>query len=459
MRLNFPDDFSWGTATSSYQIEGAVDVGGRGPSIWDTFSKTPGKVLEGDTGDIACDHYHRWEEDIALLKRLGVTSYRFSIAWSRILPTGLETTPNPEGLAFYNRLIDALLEAGIEPWVTLYHWDLPQTLQDQGGWPSREILARFVHYADVVSQAYGDRVRHWITSNEPWVAAMLGHETGAHAPGIVDKGAALAAAHHILVSHGMAVPVIRRNAPNAKVGITLNLCPAVPASPSAIDARATRLFDGYFNRWYLDPLYGRGYPMDRLQAYVEEGWTASEVLPFVEPGDMEHIAVETDFLGINYYSRAVIRGDEEGNLSRVVFPLPKSMHTDFDWEVHPDSLYNVLCRLHTDYEVKDIVITENGCAYPDGPDEDKRIHDDERVHYFKEHLIACHRAIEQGVPLTGYFAWSLMDNFEWAEGYSKRFGLLWVDFETGERIPKESYHWYARTIAQGGVDRWSRDSE
>ncbi len=455
MRLTFPPGFRFGTATSSYQIEGAIEEGGRGPSIWDTFSHTPGKVLNGDHGDIACDHYNRWPEDIALLKTLGVSAYRFSIAWPRVLPTGLESTPNPAGLAFYDRLVDALLEAGIEPWVTLYHWDLPQTLQDQGGWPDRSIVEHFVRFSDVVSRALGDRVGHWITHNEPWVVAMLGHETGAHAPGIVDKGKALAAAHHVLLSHGAAVPVIRANVPGAKVGITVNLCPAVPASPSDIDAEATRRYDGYINRWYLDPLYGRGYPEDRIAAHVEEGWLESPELPFLQDGDLETIAVERDFLGINYYSRAVIRGAEDGNLPRTVFTLPKaSMHTDFDWEVQGNSLYDILCRLHTDYGEKEIVVTENGCAYSDGPDESGCIADTRRTVYLRDHIVACHRAIEEGVPLTGYFAWSLLDNFEWAEGYSKRFGLVWVDFETLERRPKDSYFWYAKTIASG-VDPWS----
>lgn len=453
-RLRFPAGFRFGVATSAYQIEGAVAADGRGPSIWDTFCRTPGKVARGESGDVACDHYARWPEDLQILKSLGVQSYRFSIAWPRILPTGSERVGHPAGLAFYDRLVDALLEAGIEPWVTLNHWDLPQGLQDLGGWPDRRLVDHFVRYTEIVASALGDRVQRWITHNEPWVVAMLGYETGVHAPGERDGARALAAAHHLLLSHGRAVPILRARAPGAQVGITLNLCPAVPASCSPQDAAAAHAFDGYFNRWYLDPLAGKGYPEDRVRACVDQGWLQGADLPFVLPGDLETIAVPTDFLGVNYYSRAVIRASEEGNLPRTLFPLPASAHTDFGWEVHPDSLYDLLMRLHRSYGYQALVVTENGCAYPHGPDADRRVRDPERQVYLRGHLTACHQAVEQGVPLLGYFAWSLLDNFEWAEGYSKRFGLVWVDFDTQERIPKDSFIWYADTIRHG-LDPWS----
>ena len=438
----FPSSFSFGVATSSFQIEGFTFADGRGESIWDRFCATPGKVKNGDDGTRACEHYHRYPQDIALMKELGVDSYRFSIAWPRIFPTGLEQKPLPVGLDFYNRLVDALLAAGITPWVTLYHWDMPQVLQDRGGWAERSIVERFVHFADVMSQALGDRVEHWITHNEPWVVSHLGYCTGEHAPGVKNWTESLKAAHHVLLSHGEAVPVIRRNVPNAKVGITLNLCPSEPASPSAADADANRHFDGFFNRWYLDPVFGLGYPKDMVDDYSGLGRIPKRGMHWVQPGDLETVAVETDFFGINYYSRAVIRSDkvsEEENLPVTV--VADGPRTAFDWEVHAPSLHRLLLRLHQEYKADNIVITENGCSYPNAPIEGV-VSDQEREDYFRQHLAACAQAIEDGVPLTGYFAWSLLDNFEWAEGYSQRFGLVWVDFETQERILKQSALWY-----------------
>ncbi|MDP2314696.1 MAG: GH1 family beta-glucosidase [Pseudomonadota bacterium] len=453
--LRFPRDFVFGVATSSYQIEGAVHEGGRGPSIWDTFCRTPGKVRGGDTGDVACDHYHRHPEDIALMRSLGVQAYRFSIAWPRIFPTGLETTPNAGGLDFYERLVDGLLAAGITPWVTLYHWDLPQGLQDRGGWASRGTVDAFARFAEAVGARLGGKVAHFITHNEPWCVAMLGHMNGEHAPGHKDWPEALVAAHHVLLSHGVAVPILRAAARGAQVGITLNLTPGYPASASAADADATRHFDGFFNRWYLDPLVGRGYPADMVADYRRLGrLPANGELPFVEPGDLETIAAAIDFLGVNYYTRAILRSEtvpEAENLPRQIPEPAAESKTDIGWEVYPDGLEALLLRLARDYPGLPLAITENGASYFTPPDPDGVVHDAARVAYFRGHLAACARSIAAGVPLVGYFAWSLMDNFEWAYGYDQRFGLVWVDFATQVRIPKDSARFYAEVIRTGAV--------
>ncbi len=447
--IKFPRDFIWGAATAAYQIEGAWNEDGRGESIWDRFTHTPGKIVDGSSGDVACDHYHRWTDDIALMQRLGLQAYRFSIAWPRILPQGRGQVNQP-GLDFYNRLVDGLLAAGIEPYVTLYHWDLPQVLQDQGGWPARATAEAFVEYADVVSRALGDRVKHWITHNEPWCISFLSHHIGEHAPGWQDGPASLRAAHHILLSHGWTVPVIRRNSPGAQAGITLNFTPGDPASPSAADWEAWRYHDGYSHRWFLDPLYGRHYPADMVADFTARGFLP-EGLVFVEAGDLAAIAVQTDFLGVNFYTREIVRNkDAAGNLPQTVFPAPRSEWTDMNWEVHPDSLYNLLNRLHFEYRPPKIVITENGASYADGPDSQAQIKDERRIAYLRSHLAVAHRTIQNGVPLAGYFAWSLMDNFEWARGYLQRFGLVWVDYDTQQRLPKDSALWYRQVIANNG---------
>ena len=450
--LVFPKAFVFGVATSSYQIEGAVHEGGRGPSIWDTFCRTPGKVKDGDHGEVACDHYNRYPEDIALMQSLGVSAYRFSIAWPRIFPTGLETEPNAAGLDFYERLVDALIAAGITPWVTLYHWDLPQGLQDLGGWANRATVDAFVRFADAVSARLGGRVKHYITHNEPWCVAMLGHMNGEHAPGHKDWPEALAVVHHVLLSHGLAVPVLRAASPGCSVGITLNLVPGYPASPSDADADAMRHFDGFFNRWYLDPLYGRGYPEDMVTDYRALGRLPEGPLPFVHPGDLDAMAVPTDFLGINFYSRAILRSTtvpETENLPRTIAEPGPEARTDIGWEIYPDGLYDLLRRLTVDYPGVPLVITENGASYATTPSEDGGIHDAARLSYLDSHLRACHRAITAGVPLIGYFAWSLMDNFEWAYGYSQRFGIVWVDYATQARTLKDSALWY-RDVARSG---------
>ena len=452
--LQFPPSFVWGTATSSYQIEGAAHEDGCGESIWDRFSHTPGKIEDGSTGDVACDHYHRWRDDIELMKELGLQAYRFSIAWPRILPEGRGRV-NQAGLDFYDRLVDGLLEKGITPFATLYHWDLPQVLQDQGGWPARATAEAFVEYADVVSRALGDRVKHWITHNEPWCASMLSYQIGEHAPGLHDWPAALAAAHHLLLSHGWAVPVLRGNSPDSEVGITLNFTVATPASSSDEDEAAARVFDGYFNRWFVDPLYRGAYPDDMIGQYTREGHLPASGPPFVHARDMEAIAAPIDFLGVNYYTRAVISKAmlEMGeNMPEALPDMPGVERTEMGWEVYPQGLHDLLLRLHTGYNPSKLYITENGVSYSDGPGADGRIHDERRTRYLRDHFAASKRAIDEGVPLAGYFVWSLMDNFEWAKGYTQRFGIVWVDYETQQRVPKDSALWYRQVIEDNALN-------
>jgi beta-glucosidase len=452
-RARFPKDFVWGAATSAYQIEGAFDADGRGESIWDRFCRTPGKVEDGATGDVACDHFHRWREDVALMKDLGLQAYRFSISWPRVLPEGRGTV-NEKGLDFYSRLVDALLEAGITPFATLFHWDLPQRLQDAGGWPSRATADAYLDYVETTTRRLGDRVQHWITHNEPWCASFLSHQVGRHAPGWTDWPAALAASHHLLLSHGAAVPIVRAHSPGAEVGITLNLTPAEPASASRADRDACRHFDGYFNRWFLDPVHGRDYPADMIRDYADAGRLPSDWSSLVRPRDLETIAVPTDFLGVNYYNRAVVRSDvpEAENLPRTVFLAPESEWTEMGWEVHPDGLYQMLCRVHFDYGPRRMFVTENGASWTDVPEASGRVPDEKRRVFVKEHLRAARRAVEAGVPLHGYFVWSLLDNFEWDRGYSQRFGIVWVDYATQRRIPKDTALWYRRVIAGNSAE-------
>jgi beta-glucosidase len=399
LKITFPEGFIWGVATAAYQIEGAWNEDGKGESIWDRFSHTPGTIAHGDTGDVACDHYHRWREDVALMKEVGLRAYRFSISWPRLLPEGRGRV-NAAGLDFYSRLVDALLEAAIEPFITLYHWDLPQALQDQGGWPARVTAEAFVEYADLVTRRLGDRVRHWITFNEPYVSAMVGYLEGRHAPGHSDLDEALAAAHHLLLGHGWAVPVIRRNSPRAQVGIALNLSGQTPASPSAADRAAAWQQDGVVNRWFLDLLSARGYPADIVQHH-------GNLMEFVQAGDLKVIAVPLDFLGVNYYMRGIVRSSvvtEAENAPRTVFPNPE--RTEMGWEVYPEGLYELLGRLHFDYRFPALYVTENGAAYPDQIGPDGQVDDPLRVAFLKEHLAAAARAIGTGVPLRGYFVWS-----------------------------------------------------
>lgn len=448
MSVAMPGSFHWGAATSAYQIEGGKGEDGKGESIWDRFAHRAGTTFKGQTGDIACDHYHRWREDVALMADLGLTAYRFSVAWTRILPNGTGE-PNPAGLDFYSRLVDELLAEGIDPWISLYHWDLPQGLEDRGGWRNRATVDAYVRYVDVVTAALGDRVTNWTTHNEPWVVAFVGHLEGVHAPGLTDWGAALAAAHHLLLSHGRAVPVIRANAPGAQVGIALDCRPAKPASDTPADRAAQRHFDGFRNRWFFDPVFGRGYPQDMVDGYRALGRFESERPPFEQPGDPDEIGVPIDFLGINYYtSLAVAAGAEESEATGVEpGSSPPPGFTEMGWNITPEALTDFLVRVNDEYQPGSLVITENGASFGDGPGPDGVIHDTRRIDYIRRHLAAVRAAIDLGVPVDGYFVWSLLDNFEWSLGYSQRFGLVWVDHATSERTPKDSYHWYASEIA------------
>jgi beta-glucosidase len=453
----FPPDFLWGAATAAYQIEGGATEGGRTPSIWDTFSRTPGKVKGGDTGDVACDHYHRAADDVKLMAGLGLKSYRFSLAWPRIQPDG-RGPANQAGLDFYHRLVDDLLAHGIEPWVTLYHWDLPQALEDAGGWPARDTAGRFAEYAELAHRALGDRVRYWTTLNEPWCSAFLGYGSGAHAPGRSDGADALRAAHHLMLGHGLAVQAMRAAQPEHSLGITLNLYAISPQTDSAADADAARRIDGLANRIFLDPVLRGQYPAD----VVED---VREVSDFghVREGDLAVISTPLSVLGVNYYSRYVVAGPD-GDSAEAYWRAPSNWPgsesvrfgdrglpvTDMNWEIDAPGLVEVLDRVHREYPAIPLYVTENGSAFVDQV-VDGEVDDPERVAYFDAHLRACSDAIEAGVPLRGYFAWSLMDNFEWSWGYSKRFGMVYVDYDSQVRIPKSSAKWYAEVIRRNGL--------
>ncbi len=440
-RSDFASDFLWGVSTSAYQIEGAAAEDGRVPSIWDTFSATPGKVRDGSSGAVACDHYHRWEEDLDLAQSMGLNSYRFSIAWPRIF-NGVDAEPNAKGLAFYSKLVDGMLARGLQPWCTLYHWDLPQYLEDQGGWANRATVDAFLRYADVISKHLGDRVRHWITHNEPWCTAMHGNWDGMHAPGNKSLPLALQVCHNVLVSHGLAVPLIRANVPGAKVGIALSLHPVKAASDSAADQQAVVRHDALRNRWFLDSLYGRGYPELALQLVGQDA-------PQVLPGDMEAIAAPMDFLGVNYYFPEVVKDapDQYPLRTAIVYPQDRQ-RTDFGWEVSPQGLVELLARVARDYPTGDLYVTENGSSYDDHLGADGAVNDTARRDYLIRHLAAVRDAIAAGGNIKGYFAWSLLDNFEWAEGYLRRFGLTYIDYPTQGRILKQSGRWYSAFLRE-----------
>ncbi|HET7128260.1 MAG TPA: GH1 family beta-glucosidase [Gaiellaceae bacterium] len=434
----FPADFVWGAATASYQIEGAATEDGRGESVWDRFCATPGKVRNGDNGAVACDFYHRYPDDIALMRELGIDAFRFSIAWPRIIPGGRGPV-NAKGLDFYDRLVDELLGNGITPYVTLFHWDTPQPIEDEGGWPVRGTVDAFGAYVEAVAGRLGDRVSHWITHNEPWVVAWVGHGWGHHAPGRTSEADALATAHHLLLSHGRAVQVLRELSPQSEVGITLNLDFAYAAGGGDGDEAAASWVDGFHNRWFLDPIFNGTYPQDIVDAW-------RDVLPDIEDGDLETIAAPIDFLGVNNYTSPLVAADTDGSRSRIVRRADVD-RTDMGWEVVPDGLRDMLLRLARDYSPKAIYVTENGAAYPDVRSHDGSVDDPERQAYFEGYIGAAAEACASGVPLKGYFAWSLLDNFEWAWGYWKRFGLVYVDYATLERVPKGSFYWYRDLIA------------
>ncbi|MCF8206506.1 MAG: beta-glucosidase [Methylotenera sp.] len=443
-RSDFPADFRWGVSTSSFQIEGAGREDGKGESIWDRFCSQPGRIRDGSDALVACDHYHRYPQDLDMARALGVNAYRFSIAWPRILPKGRLGlgAVNEAGLAFYDRLVDAMLERGLDPWCTLYHWDLPQALQEEGGWTVRSTVDAFVAYTDIVTRRLGDRVKHWITHNEPWCSSMMSYWEGVHAPGGKSLPDALQACHHILLSHGLAIPVIRRNVAQAQVGITLSLHPITAASDSAADQAAVQRHDGLRNRWFLDPLFGRGYPQDTLALL-------GEAAPAVLPGDLDAIATATDFLGVNYYFPEMVADDPTAQHSPMRSRLVERHgveRTGFGWEVSPQGLVDLLTRVQRDYAPPVIQLTENGSTFEDVLTPDGRVHDAERLSYLQRHLAALKQALESGVPVKGYFAWSLLDNFEWAEGYLRRFGLAYVDYPTQRRILKDSGLWYGRFL-------------
>ena len=448
--MPFPPDFAWGAATSSYQVEGAWDADGKGRSIWDTFAHEPGRIAHGDTGDVACDHYHRWADDVDLMGEYGLNAYRFSVSWPRVQPDGRGAT-NPAGVAFYDRLVDRLLERGIRPAVTLNHWDIPQAVQDGGGWRSRETADRFAAYAALMFDLLGDRVTWWISHNEPWIVAALGHRLGIHAPGIRDTEAELRVAHHLLLSHGMAVEAHRASGARGEVGITLNLLPTYPQSETDADRRAAVLSDGYTNRWYLDPVFRGAYPADLL-AYFGERFD----LDWIRDGDLGRMAQPTDFLGVNYYARRVVRAPRPGEDAEFAWVVRTETTTgiptsDLGWEMTPEVLRDLLLHLTDACGRPKLLITENGCSLRDEVAPDGAVHDPRRIEFIRTHLAATEEAIERGADVRGYFAWSLLDNFEWAEGYGPRFGLTYVDYPTQRRIPKDSARWYAALIRRNGL--------
>ncbi len=446
----FPPDFLWGAATSAYQIEGAVHEDGRALSVWDRFAAVPGATYQGQTGAIAVDHYHRMEEDVALMAELNLSAYRFSLSWPRILPEGRGTV-NERGLDFYDRLVDALLARGIRPLATLYHWDLPVALQDRGGWLTRDTAFAFADYAEVVARRLGDRVHGWITQNEPWCTAYLGYALGIHAPGLHDKQLAVNVGHHVLLSHGLAVPRLRAHLPpTAQVGISIDFYPIYAADQRPETLLAARRADTFRNRWFLDPVFRGRYP--------EGLFSDMQVAPPpAHADDFSIISTPIDFLGVNYYSRMLVRARSDGEAAgengtptesfEAIESIPGSSYTAMGWEIFPDGLANILARIHREYAPKALMITESGAAFNDYLDSDGSIHDQQRIDYLRRHIQSVAQVVRQGVPVKGYFVWSLLDNFEWAEGYRKRFGLIYVDYPTQRRIIKDSGRWYASFVA------------
>lgn len=433
LAAQFPAHFTWGVATSSFQIEGAATEDGKGESIWDRFCRVPGAIADASNGDVACDHVHRLENDLDLIASLGVNTYRFSTSWPRVQPLGAGAW-NEQGLAFYDRLVDGLLARGIQPWLTLNHWDLPQALQDQGGWGSRDTVARFVDYAVGMHRRLGDRVASICTHNEPWVIAVLGHEQGVFAPGQKSRAAAIQVAHHLLLAHGQALQALRAEGSKARLGIVLNLSPTYPASDKPEDIAQARIDDGRSLRWFVDPLLRGEYPADIVEHLGADA-------PQVQPGDLAQIAQPLDWLGINNYSRHMAQASGPFDVKAGGLPL-----SDMGWEIYPQGLTDLLVRLHRDYTLPPTYITENGGAFPD-PVTDGQVHDADRTQYLQTHIAAVAEAMRQGVPMAGYMVWSLMDNFEWSSGYAKRFGIVHVDYATQVRTLKDSALWY-RSLLQ-----------
>jgi beta-glucosidase len=452
----FPHNFLWGAATAAYQVEGAASEDGRGLSIWDTFSHTPGKTDNGDTGDIACDMYHRYPADIALMKDLGIKAFRLSLSWSRLFPNGDEVRED-RGFAFYDNLINELISNGITPYITLYHWDLPQALEDKGGWRSRETVDAFGKYAAAVAEHFGDRVKHFAPINEPWCVAWLGHGLGVHAPGISDRPTAFKVAHHTVIAHATAVNAMRGVRGDLKIGPVLNQANYPADDPSDPNqAHASAILDAVQNRWWMDAIFYGKYP----QILVDE--FGSEFLDAILPGDMELAQTKNDWLGINYYfdtrvgasdSAKTVEFDNSAFLGLTIDSTPKGDLTDMGWPITPDGLTNMLVRWQKEFgsRLPQIFITENGCAYPDGPDATGKINDLRRISYLDKHLNALLDAIDQGVNVGGYFQWSLLDNFEWSLGYQKRFGIVFVDYESQKRTPKESAYWYSNVIKDNSL--------
>ncbi|MDA3852284.1 MAG: GH1 family beta-glucosidase [Spirochaetaceae bacterium] len=432
----FPKNFLFGTATSAYQIEGAANEDGRKPSIWDDFCHQPNRIIDGSSGDIACDHYHRYQEDLDLIKTTNLDAYRFSISWPRVI-SNRSGKINQAGLDFYQRLTDGLLERNIAPYVTLYHWDLPSYWEEKGGWLNRDTAKAFQEYAVIMAEKLGDRIPHWITHNEMWCASFLSYEIGVMAPGTHDMAKALQAAHNIMLSHGLAIEALRETRSDIKLGIAPNYLPSYPSSDSEEDKRAAHTFDGYFNRWFLDPLKGRGYPQDMVEIF-------GDMMPEIQSGDMEKMALPLDFIGVNYYNSNWYRHDENGGLFKLKKEQPQGLWLTQDRDVYAKGLYDALMRFHSEYGFDNIYITENGAAFEEQVVVEqgiKRVHDEGRIRFFKEHFVEAAKAIEDGVDLKGFFLWSLMDNFEWPGGYTIRYGMNYVDFETQERIAKDSALW------------------
>ncbi|MFZ4816644.1 MAG: GH1 family beta-glucosidase [Phototrophicaceae bacterium] len=439
--MPFPKDFLWGAATASYQIEGAAQEDGRGECIWTRFSHTPGKVVNGDTGDVACNHYRLYPQDVQLMRELGIKAYRFSVSWPRVLPLG-HGAVNEAGLDFYSRLVDEILNAGITPFATLYHWDLPQALQDDGdGWENPSIVERFADYAELMHNALGDRIKHWITHNEPWVVAFVGNQLGVHAPGKKDAAANFRVAHHLNLSHGAAIRRLRALDPSAVLGITLNYGEMHPATDSPADAAIAALNDGLQNRWYMDAIFKGEYPADVL-AFVE----TQQIAHGLDLSDISAACEPIDFLGLNYYSRTIWK--DNGTPYGTSVRNEGALHTAMNWEVYPQGMYNMLMRVTQDYAPKALYITENGCAYDDPAPVAGIVEDPLRQDYLKQHFDKAEAAMADGAPLKGYFVWSLLDNFEWAEGYNKRFGIIHVDYATQARVWKRSARYYQQKIVE-----------